>query len=136
MSTAGIASNPIHCLKCNRERRPESLELSSDLVDAIADWYRTYGAIDALELASGAYEDWARSQLLDPKSEPNVDGLEISHRVNASHRCYFWFWQPDSDQDFTPRTTCPFCERPLVAYEEGIFPQLVCEPCGVVVVGR
>jgi hypothetical protein len=68
MSTGGIGFNPIHCLKCNLELRPERLGLSSELVDAIAEWYRTYGAIDALELASGPYESWARSQLLDPES--------------------------------------------------------------------
>lgn len=102
---------------------------------SIARWLRTYGAIDTLELESGAYEAWARTELLDPTSAPNVEGLRLARELNQFCRCYFWFWQPDSDHDFRPRSTCPFCDEPLEPYEEGIFPQLVCERDGVVLVG-
>ena len=135
VSVALLSSNPIRCMRCNGEVPPERLRLSESDVDAVHHWDRVYGAIDSLELDSGPYESWARSQLLDPASPPNVEGLEITRRLNAIRRCYFWFFQPESDLDYEPRSTCPICEGPLVAYNDGFFPQLLCEKDSVVVVG-
>jgi predicted nucleic acid-binding Zn ribbon protein len=132
MSTGGIGFNPIHCLECNREVPPERLAISRALVQDVARWLRTYGAIDALELASGEYEAWARSQLLDLRSPPNVEGREMARRLNEYRRCYFWFFQPQGDDDFVPRTTCPNCDRPLDHHDTGLFPQLLCEHCDLV----
>lgn len=136
MSTGGIGVNPIHCLVCNLEVVPGRLGLDELEAHAVANWLQTYGAIDALELASGPYEQWARLQLLDPASPPNVEGREVAAMLNEKERCYFWFWQPDADEDFEPRTTCPFCDEALVRYDVGIFPQLLCEQDSVVLVGR
>jgi hypothetical protein len=136
MSTGGIGFNPIHCLDCNREVAPERLGLSAKLAEAVATWHWTYGAIDALELASGEYEQWARDQLLDPASPPNVEGRVVVERLNELNRCYFWFFEPEADDDWRPRSTCPICDEPLTRYEGGFFPQLLCERDKVVVVGR
>ena len=123
-------------LDCNLEVVPGRLGLDELEAHAVANWLQTYGAIDALELASGPYEQWARLQLLDPASPPNVEGREVAAMLNEKERCYFWFWQPDADEDFEPRTTCPFCNEALVRYDDGIFPQLLCEQDSVVLVGR
>ncbi len=135
MSTGGIGFNPIHCLRCNLEVPPERLGLSESEVEDVVRWLRTYGAIDALELESGPYEAWARIQLLDPESPPNVEGREVTRKLNRKERCYFWFWQPDADEDFEPLSACPICRAPLTPYDEGVFPQLVCEQDSIVVVG-
>jgi hypothetical protein len=135
-SLAGLGANPIHCLNCNREVRPERLDLPADLADDVAGWLTTYGAIEALELQSGEYEQWARGELLDPASPPNVEGLEVARRLNELNRCYFWFFQPESDEGWEPRSTCPFCDEPLSLYDRGIFAQLLCERDNVVLVGR
>jgi hypothetical protein len=136
MSTGGIGANPIHCLNCNLEVAPGRFDLDGRQVDAVADWLRTYGAIDALELASGAYERWARLQLLDPASPPNVEGRRVAAILNEKERCYFWFWQPSADDDFKPRTSCAVCGGTLARYDGGIFPQLLCEDDSIVLVGR
>jgi hypothetical protein len=136
MSAAALGANPIHCLQCNLEVPPERLQLTPRDVEAVADWHRTYGAIEYLELASGPYEGWARTQLLDPASPPNVDGLGLAKSINRYRRCYLWFFQPDSDDDFQARSTCPVCEGPLIAYDGGIFAQLLCEKDNVVLVGH
>ncbi len=136
MGTAGLSYNPIHCLRCNLEVPPERLNFGRGLADAIADWLRTYDAIGALELASGTYEGWARSQLLDADSRPNVEGREIAGKLSQFCRCYFWFWQPDSDDGFASRSTCPVCGEPLAPYDEGIFRQLICERDRLVLVGE
>jgi len=136
MGMNGLSYNPIHCLRCNREVPPERLNLDRRLADAIADWRYTYDAIGALELASGIYESWARAQLLDADSPPNVEGREIAGTLNQFCRCYFWFFQPDSDDGFVPRSTCPVCGDPLALYSEGIFSQLLCERDRLVLVGE
>lgn len=136
MSAGGLGFNPIHCLNCNLEVPPERLGLSREVADAVAAWLRTYGAIDALELASGAYEQWARSQLLDADSAPNVEGLRLARQLNELAPCYFWFWQPDGDEDWEPRSSCPICGELLRRYDSGIFPQLLCERDSLVLVGR
>ena len=136
MSTGGIGFNPIHCRRCNLEVVPERLGLDEPKVHVVADWLSTYGAIDALELASGPYEQWARSQLLDPASPPNVEGRQVTSMLNETERCYFWFWQPETDEDSEPRTSCPVCGGTLARYDSGIFPQLLCEEDSIVLVGR
>jgi hypothetical protein len=135
MSTGGLGFNPIHCLECNLEVSPERLGLDRDLADAIADWLRTYGAIDALELQSGDYEQWARTELLNPDSSPNQEGLELVRRLNELVRTYFWVWQPQSDEYWQPPASCPVCGGVLVDHNTGLFPQLLCERDSVVVVG-
>jgi Zn-ribbon-containing, possibly nucleic-acid-binding protein (DUF2310) len=133
MSTALLSDNPLHCLRCNGEVPPERLELQPSEVDAIRHWYSTYGAIDSLELDSGAYEEWARTQLLDPMSPPNTEGLDVARSLNRVRHCYFWFFQPvDLNDEIAPRSTCPICEEPLTPYHEGLFPQFLCEKDGVV----
>ncbi len=134
MSTGGLGFNPIHCLQCNGEVPPERLELERELVDAVANWYRTYGAIDALELQSGEYEEWARAELLNPDSPPNQEGLELVRRLNELVPAYFWFFQPESDEDWQPPSSCPVCGSVLVAHDSGLFPQLLCERDRLVVV--
>jgi transcription initiation factor IIE alpha subunit len=40
------------------------------------------------------------------------------------------------DESFVPRSTCPVCGEVLVPYDEGIFPQLICERDRLVLVGE
>jgi hypothetical protein len=137
MSAGGFVSNPLSCLDCNLEVPPERLEFGEKLADDIANWLGTYGAIDALELASGPYEGWARAELLDPTSPPNSEGLRLARELGAYGRCYFWFWQPGlADDSWEPPKTCPVCEEPLDEYDGGIFRQLLCERDRLVVEGK
>ena len=130
-----LGPNPIRCLRCNGEVRPERLSLSVSEVSAVGEWSAVAGAIEMLELDSGAYEEWARRQLLDPQSPVNIDGREVVAMLNEKERCYFWFFQQQSDDDFVPLSTCPYCGEPLTRYDDGIFPQLLCEKDSFVVVG-
>jgi predicted nucleic acid-binding Zn ribbon protein len=133
---AALGPNPIHCLRCNLEVRPERLALTARETDDVAHWRLTYDAIDALELASGEYEQWARERLLDLNSPPNVEGRKVAAMLNEKERCYFWIWQPQADDGWIPPSACPYCGEALAGYDEGIFPQLLCERDSVVVVGR
>ena len=136
MSMRDVQSfNPIHCLNCNLEVPPERVGIDHDLVQAIAAWDAEHGAIGTLELQSGEYEMWARARLLDPESPTNVEGRELARRLNERRRCYVWFFQPQSDDDWQPRETCPVCGDELEHYEQGIFPQLLCERDRLVLVG-
>jgi hypothetical protein len=105
-------------------------------VDAVADWYMTAGAIDALELASGPYETWARRELLDPESPPNVEGRRLAAKLSSKARCYLRLWEADEEDDFTPNSVCPVCGNELVQYRDGVFPQALCERDMIVVFGR
>jgi predicted nucleic acid-binding Zn ribbon protein len=135
MSTGWMSLNPIHCLECNLEVPPQRLGLDPVLADAVATWLRTYGAIDTLELESGPYEAWARAELLDPDSPPNRGGVALARQLNALVRTYFWFWQPQGEEDWQPPTACPVCGGLLVAHDSGLFPQLLCDNDNIVVVG-
>jgi len=127
--------NPVHCLNCNLEVPPERLALSADLVEEIAHWDWEHGALETLELASGSYEEWARSRLLDPDSATNTAGRALAVKVSVLRACYFWFFQPQADDTWQPRKTCPVCAEPLECYDLGIFPQLLCEHDRLVLVG-
>lgn len=127
-----LSENPIHCLDCNLEVAPEALPLPPELVDPVADWCGLAGAIGLLELDSGAYEAWARTHLLDPESPVNRQGRDLQRRLDGLRRCYYWLFQPEADDDRAPPTTCPICGRSLATYQSGIFSQLLCESCSVV----
>src|SRR3954447_11247361 len=119
--------NPIHCLDCNLEVPPERLELPGELVDAIASWDWEHGALLTLELASGDYEQWARARLLDPAGVTNIEGRELAQKITSLRPCYLWFFQPQDDDYWRARSTCPVCDGGLLPYERGIFRQLLCE---------
>jgi hypothetical protein len=103
-------ANPLRCLRCNSEIAPESLALSAAHVDAIAHWNSVAGAIEWLELDSGAYEGWARAQLVDPKSTTNVEGLALARELNTLRPCYFSFFVAmNEDLDYLTPSRCPLC---------------------------
>ena len=78
---------------------------------------------------------WARSQLLDPASPPNLEGLRVTKSLNAIRRCYFWFFQLVTDDDYESPSVCPICGDPLISYDKGLFPQLLCEKDNLVIQG-
>lgn len=127
-----LGYNPLHCIDCNLQIAPESLSLSESLIEHIAEWSRLYDAIDRLWLDSGAYEDWAEVQLLDITSPVNQRGLAVRQELEAIRPCYYWCFQDESSESFEPLTLCPACQRPLTKYPHGIFPQLICQSCTLI----
>ncbi len=97
---------------------------------------RTYGAIDALELQSGDYEQWARAELMNPDSPPNREALKLARRLSELVPTYFWFWQPESDDGWQPPSSCPVCGGALLSHTSGLFPQLLCHRDRIVVASR
>ncbi len=108
-----LGYNPIHCVICNLEVPPERLNLSQDIVQSIAYWRNLYDAIDRLWLDSSAYERWAKQQLGDINSRVNILGREIQQQLAATHTCYYWYFQDQSDDEYSPFTSCPVCSEPL-----------------------
>lgn len=130
-----LGENPVHCIDCNLEVAPEALRLDTRLLDAIACWRSVYDAIDRLWLDSREYEHWAKAELVSIRSPVNVRGLAVRTELDAVRRCYLWFFQDESEDDFAPITHCPSCYEPFASYTNGIFPQLVCEKCSIITVG-
>ncbi len=131
-----LGYNPLHCMECNKEILPSSLGIGATLVDGIANWRAIYDAIDRLWLDSAEYELWAEHELAEISSPVNRRGREISSAINEQHKCYYWYFQNQSVDDFEPISNCPVCEKLLDVYTGGIFRQLTCEPCGLVTVGE
>jgi hypothetical protein len=78
-----LSYNPIHCVAYNLEVPPERLGLPPQLAEAVAYWNWIADGIHRLWLASGAYEDWARSQLADLASPVNVEGRRTAGELNG-----------------------------------------------------
>jgi len=131
-----LGYNPVNCVNCNLEVRPEILQPDPQLVDAIAHWRWIYDAIDHLWLDSAEYEQWAREQLSDISSPVHKHGRHVQQELNNLRRCYYWVFQDQSADDYEPISNCPSCGRPMLDYEHGIFKQLVCEQCSIVTVGE
>lgn len=84
--------NPLHCGICRGIVAPERIAFPLDLVDALADWTASFGAIYALWLQSGAYESWAYGELTDPDSAVHREGLALTRAISAHRPCaYLWF---------------------------------------------
>ncbi len=133
MST--LSAHPLHCMNCHREVPPENLSLSVRTADALADWRRTYDALDWLWLEAGSYEQWARDQLSDVSSIANVRGRLVQQAINRLRRCYYWYFQDQSLPDFQPITACPVCGERMKTYSNGLYAQRVCERDSIVTIG-
>jgi predicted nucleic acid-binding Zn ribbon protein len=133
---SALTDNPIHCMQCNLEVPPETLALSEEIAQQVAHWNALYHAIDVLWLDSGAYEVWAHGQLADLTSAVNTLGRAVQRVLNDTHRCYYWYFQDQSAENFVPLRTCPVCGETLLDYRAGIFLQRVCERDGLVAVGE
>lgn len=131
-----LGYNPLHCIVCNAEVSPGAIPLSIELVEEIARWRNVYAAIDHLWLDSGEYEAWAKTQLEDIHSPVNARGLALCRSLNTLRRCYYWYFQDETADDFVPKTHCAYCGKQFVSYSAGIFPQFICEKCSIITVAR
>jgi hypothetical protein len=136
MLMSALSDNPVHCLDCNLEVDPASLPLPEALVDAVAHWSWIAGAIHALELDSGPYEQWAQAELLDLESPVNQEGLALRQVLDATRRSYYVLFQPLDVRSgaFIVPEACPSCGRPFGAYSGARFPRLLCQKCSLVLV--
>jgi hypothetical protein len=133
---SSLGDNPIHCMNCNLEVDPASLDVPTDLVEEIAYWRWVYNSIDNLWLASGEYEEWAQIQLSDISNPLNQSGREIQAALNLIRPCYYWYFQDQSADDYEPLEMCPSCGARLKLYTGGIFEQRICDVCNIVVPGE
>jgi len=133
---SALGENPLHCMNCNREVRPEDLAIPSETVEAIAAWRSIYDALDRLWLSSGEYEGWAAEQLSNMQGQVNVDGRSVQQQLDNLRRCYYRYFQDQSAEDYEPLARCPNCGELLADYTEGSFLQRVCEACSIVVVAE
>ena len=131
-----LSWNPLHCMHCNLEVPAEPLALSPHLVEEMSAWNGIYHAIYILWLDSGAYEAWAREQLADITSTVNARGREAQRDLNEIRRCYYWYFQDQSADNYCPLRSCPVCGDALQDYTAGIFLQRVCDRDSIVVVGE
>ena len=122
-----LSSNPIKCLRCNREVPPERIGFSAGLAERIMFWKDVHDALYTLWLDSSDYESWAIAQLEDPNGQVNVQGLEVVGDLNNHRRTYYWWFHEPRD-GFIRRSQCPRCSTSLVER----FGQLVCESCSIV----
>jgi predicted nucleic acid-binding Zn ribbon protein len=130
-----LGYNPIHCMDCNLEVRPESLRLGTRLVEWIADWRGRYAAIDRLWLDSREYEEWAAGQLRNIHSPVNEQGRELQRALNEIRRCYYWYFQETIERDRPPISSCPACGKGVTARASRVGRILVCEECSIVAAG-
>ena len=124
-----FSSNPIVCLRCNGEVRPERIGFSAGLAERIAFWKNVHDALYTLWLDSSDYESWAIAQLEDPNGQVNVEGLEVVRDLNKHRRTYYWWFQQIPLDDFVPLVQCPRCSANLVER----FDRHVCEACSIAI---
>ena len=127
-----LGFNPIHCVGCNLEVPPERLDLSSELVEALASWNAVAGAIERLWLDSGAYEEWARREMIDINSAVNAAGRELQRRLEAKWHCYYdHFTDPDTHSATRP-PRCPVCRHAMAPIGPDWLRQRACDACSII----
>jgi hypothetical protein len=105
-----LTDNPIHCAYCRNEIEPEHIGLTTKETESIAAWISVANALYRLWLDSGAYEQYAKTQLRDPNGQVNRDGLLIAEALSAKIPTKLWFF---NDADDGEPTQCPVCCKPL-----------------------
>jgi hypothetical protein len=120
-----LTVNPIQCAFCRGEVAPERIGFDVRTAELIAQWNTMYGAVYALWLDCGPYEEWAESELLRPDSAINERGLRAREQLSQYIPCgYLWFWQEKRPAQ------CPVCGLRLSATKG---PHLACTACAVYV---
>ena len=122
-----LRPNPIACMVCNLEVRPDDLDLPTRLIDNISDWGRLYDSIYSLWLDSREYEAWAEHELLDLRSAVNVRGRELCSELSRVVSSYYWWFHDESNVGYLPPQECPLCGSRLVAFPARAVPTLICE---------
>lgn len=123
-----LTDNPIHCFKCKGEVDPERLGLSEERVEQVFTWLRKIRALYDLWLDSGEYESWAKSQLIDPSGQVNLEGLSIAANFSQHWATYYWWFH--DEEDLVP-VACPNCEQPLIPSQR--HGHGLCHECHVVI---
>jgi predicted nucleic acid-binding Zn ribbon protein len=95
------------------------------MVDALANWANTYGAVYQLWLDSGAYEAWAEHELSNIGSPINAAGRQVQSLIGAIHECFYWLHSKGGAD------TCQLCLGPLLNYRAAKHSVLVCMACRV-----
>ncbi len=130
LSTA-LSYNPIRCVACNGEVPLEPLDLSDCLVDDIASWRSVYDSLECLWLDSGDYEAWAVRELSDIDSYVNRLGLGVRRSLDPIRRCYYLYFEDQSVEGYSPRSTCPNCGTAPAEHTYGKFTYRVCDACSI-----
>ena len=134
-----LSPNPLSCARCNLEVPPERIGFDASLADALASWRDFHDCFFLLWLDSGEFEEWAKSQLLDPSSVVNTRGLGLAAKVNTVRRCYLYWFQDETDPHWVEPRECPLCSAELEARFEGERPEggtlYVCEHCSIALAG-
>ena len=129
MLQAHLSTNPLSCMICNLEVRPERVGFGEDLAEKLATWRSFHDCFYLLWLDSGEFEAFAKAQLENPESAVNVRALQLVSELNAHRRTYYWWFQDTEVQEYRRLSQCPVCEQDL-RQQHG---RHVCESCSVVV---
>jgi len=105
-----LTDNPLHCDRCRKEVDPERLQLTVEETELVARWFGTAAALYRLWLDSGQYEEYAKTQLVDPEGQVNRDGLEVARRLSARIPTRLWFFRDADDEE---PVRCPMCGSAL-----------------------
>jgi hypothetical protein len=105
-----LTDNPIHCGTCRKEINPQRLNLTANETEAIAGWFAAASELYRLWLDSGEHEEYAKTQLSDPKGKVNTDGLRIARSLSSKWPTRVWLFH---DTDDGEPTRCPVCGAPL-----------------------
>jgi hypothetical protein len=130
-----LSSNPLSCARCNLEVPPERIGFDEAVASELAYWQRLHDCFYFLWLDSGDFEQWAMMHLQDPSSTINTRGIQLAKTINRFRRCYLWWFQDESPDDWVAPTKCPMCMGPLEIRFKDERPQggslLVCEQCSI-----
>jgi len=131
-----LGYNPLHCVLCNCEIRPESIDWPDAQVREIARWCGLYRSILELWLDSGEYEAWADTELSNIGSYLNRTGLALVPEINARRRCYYHLHQSSEGEEFKPLANCPQCGQTLSVKEDWAHSSGTCDQCLILVHGE
>jgi hypothetical protein len=86
------------------------LALTASEVETVARWFSVAQALYLLWLDSGEYETYAKSRLVDPRGQVNLDGIEVARMLSSRIETRLWIFH---DTDDGKPTQCPICGEDL-----------------------
>jgi hypothetical protein len=105
-----LTDNPIHCSTCRKEVDPQRLGLTVSETESVASWFSVASALYRLWLDSGAYEAYAKAELIDPQGQVNRDGVQLARMLSTRLPTRLWLFH---DPDDPVPSHCPVCGQTL-----------------------
>ncbi len=119
--------NPVRCINCQDLINPASINMPTDLFQALAEWSISHSAIQWLGFQAEGYESWTDTELHNINSSINKEGLDLRKHIKHEFPVLYWYSRdPEANN-----TNCPICNSHTQEVKHMYSRSFQCNKCDI-----